>query len=359
MKNKIAIFFCLLFVISSNLLIFLACGGTGPVGPIINTDHILTQYFDDTMPSEDIEFTHSILNFIDFDRIIPLGQINPPGHIFPTDHIYFVLNGQYKNVYAPAGGKILYIEETGMYGDGAIRIAATDSMTYYLGHIFVDENLEVGQNVSSGDILGLSGNTSCVDFGLLNKNIENNFLNEKYPPTTIYGDKPLSYYIEPLKSQLYSLVKTPTPPENNDYVYDGGVTDGSFAYDDLGSLLGNWFRENCFNADGWYDWEDTLSFGFDVYFPNQIRYGVGEYSYAFALNNDDSPIRPEDVSVSSGKITYYIYNANNTSIGLPNSSRIGLLIVQMISDTKLRLEFFEDTDNQTRDFTTSSSYYVR
>ncbi len=336
-----------------------------------NTSDTITQYFDSSLPDGTMEFTNSILNAEDFERIIPLGNINPPGHTFPTDHIYFVLTAiinpdnlddpnNLRPVFAPTAGKILYIEETGMYGDGSIRVGVTNTMTYYLGHIFVDESLKVGDTVLAGAQLGISGNTSCVDLGVLNKNINNGFLSQKLPFTTIYGDKPLSYYGEPLRSELYALVKPPTPTEEPDYVYDGGVTDGEFAIDKLGSLRGQWFREGGYLPSGWYEWDVMLSFGYDVYYKNQIRIALGSYSNAFAISSEDGPVDPKDVSVASGVVTYYLYNANNTSKGLPpTTARSGLMIVQMLSDTRIKLEIFDDTTSTTRAFTSAALYYVR
>lgn len=206
MKKIFGFVFCFLLIIS-NCFLIVGCG-CNDGGHFSETEDILLEYFDETLPSGIIEFTYSILNFTDFDRITPLGQVNPRGHTFPTDHIYFVTNGLEKPVFAPSGGKILHIEEPGDYGDRAIRIAVTSTMTYYLGHIFVDETLKQGDTIVAGTQIGTIGNTSCVDFGVLNKNINNGFLSEKLPPTTTYGDKPLSYYAEPLTHSTILIGKT-------------------------------------------------------------------------------------------------------------------------------------------------------
>jgi len=359
MKRLFALL-CIFLLGISNILLVSSCGTNHNNGDD-NTpnDFDFTEYFDEGLPSNIFEFTRAVMSFDDFDRIIPLGQINPPGHTFPTDHIYFVLKGPQKPVYAPVGGKVLYIEETGMYGDGAIRIGVTDTMTYYLGHVFVDANLHVGDTVIEGEQIAFSGNTSCVDFGLLNKNMDNGFLSQKLPLTTIYGDKPLSYYSEPLRSQLYAYVQPPQPSEDPQYVYDQGVTDGDFALDQPGTLCGNWLLEGGLRADGWYDWASTLAFGYDVYYPQQIIIGIGTSDNAFAINNADNPIRPENVSVSSGAVAYYLYNANNTVKGIPTASRTGLMMVQLLSDTRIKLEIFEDTTSERRDFTEAALYYQR
>lgn len=325
-----------------------------------NVEDQLPYYFDETLQVGTLEFTYSVLDFNDFSRIIPLGNINPPGHTYPSDHIYFVLTNTVNDtmVYAPAGGKVIYIGEPGIYGDRDIRIAVTNTMTYYIGHIFINENIKVGDIIAAGNQIGISGNTQCVDFGVLNKNVRNEFLSGYYPVVALYGDKPLSYYAEPLKSELYSLVKPPKPIGDADYIYDGGVTDGKFVYDIAGTLCGNWFKEDCM-PNSWYEWTAALSFSYDNYYTDQIRIAIGTTSTPYALNNNDNPIKPEDVSVSSSAVAYYIYNGNNTNLGLPMGERIGLIMVQMLSDNKLKLEFFNDTTSISRAFTNSALYYIR
>jgi len=361
LKKKLVLVLSILLIFSS-CLFFSSCGcsndeyyNTNNTGDVLD----LSSYFDPNLPDGTVEFTHPIMDFEDFERIIPLGKISPPGHTFPTDHIYFVTKGFGSLVYAPARGKILHIGEPGMYGDCDIRIGITNKITYYIGHVFISEGLEVGDIVEVGAQIGTNGNTSCVDFGLINKDVNNVFISQNYPVATLYGDKPLTYYAEPLRSQLYALVKPVQPVEEPDYVYDGGVTDGEFALDQAGTLLGNWFREDCLRPDGWYEWEDTLSFGYDIFYTDQIWIGIGTYSNTFAIKNEDNPINPEDVSVESGIVTYYIYNANNTNKGLPTGDPMGVMLVQMLSDSRIKLEIFEGITSGPSEFTGNASYYVR
>jgi len=357
LKKIFAFVFGIIFILCGNLFLT-SCGESNDDGGGEFVED-LSSYFDSTLPSGTLELSHSIMSVEDFDRIIPLGQINPPGHTFPTDHIYFVLTGLDRTIYAPTGGKVLYIEETGLYGDGAIRIGVTSTMSYYLGHVFVSEDLQVGDMVEAGDEIAMSGNTSCVDLGVINKDIDNGFLSEKYPAVTLYGDKPLSYYNEPLRTQLYEMVCPLQPSNDPDFVYDEEVTDGEFAIDELGTLCGNWLLEGCFDSQSWYEWTDTLAFGYDVYYPDQIRIGIGTYSNAFALNKEDNPVRPEDVTVSSGAVAYYLYNANNVSNEVFMTSREKLMMVQMLSDTRIKIEIFDDTTSVSRAFTSGALYYVR
>lgn len=357
MKKLLAIIFGIIFVFTGNFLLT-SCGDNHHYEDETDYDSLLT-FFDPNLPTGTLEFTDSIMNLSDFDRIIPLGQLNPPGHTFPTDHIYFVLNGTAGEIYAPCGGKILYIGEPGVYGDRAVRIGVTSTMAYYLDHILLDTELKVGDTVVAGSQIGTKGNTPCVDFGVINKNVINAFISEDYPTVTLYGDKPLSFYAEPLRTQLYAMVKPAQPTEEPDYVYDKGVTDGEFVFDQLGTLCGNWVKEVDDNSGTRYEWENTLAFGYDVYYPDQIRIGIGTSSNAFALNNSDNPIRPEDVNTSSGAVAFYLYNANNVTNEVFLTGREKLMMVQLLSDTRLKLEIFDDTTSVSREFTSASIFYVR
>ena len=356
-KGYISIF-CVLLLFCNVFLLSSCCNDDNTDDIVIEEENHMLEYFDNTLNSGEVEFTNLILNFEHFERIIPLGQLNPPGHTFPTDHVYFVLTGSSRPIYAPTRSKVLFIESAGDYGDGAIRMAVTDSVTYYLGHIFVNENLKVGDVVEAGTQIGISGNTVCVDFGVLNKNIENNFINSNYPITTLYGDKPLTYYSQELRSQLYSLVKPASPAGYSEYVYDGGVTDGNFVYDVQNTLCGNWFKENSYD-NSWYEWEDTLAFSYNEYYTNQIRIASGLYGNAFAINNGDNPIKPDNVNVSTGVVTYYLYNANNTLMGEPTGSYDWVMLVQMVSNTRIKLEIFNAVGGASYAFTSAALYYTR
>jgi len=56
--------------------------------------------------AENFTFTCIPLEYDAYYEIIPLGNINPPCHTFPTDHVYFVLNDDVHSVRAPGNGVI-------------------------------------------------------------------------------------------------------------------------------------------------------------------------------------------------------------------------------------------------------------
>ena len=55
----------------------------------------------------------------------------------------------------------------------------------------------------------------------------------RYSRETLYGDGPLKYFEEPLRSQLYAKVDR-----------DGSERDGRIDYDVKGTLSGNWFADD-------------------------------------------------------------------------------------------------------------------
>lgn len=54
-----------------------------------------------------------------------------------------------------------------------------------------------------------------------------------------------------------------------------------------------------------------------------------------------------------------LYNANNTYAGAPSGQRVGLMLVQMLSNTRIRVEIFWDTISESKEFTKTSWYHQR
>jgi hypothetical protein len=75
--------------------------------------------------------------------ITPLGNLNPPGHTLPTDHIYFYFVdpdhcpcdlATPREVRAPAAGTVAYILRV---TDDKVGIRIDDRVMYYPGHLRV------------------------------------------------------------------------------------------------------------------------------------------------------------------------------------------------------------------------------
>jgi hypothetical protein len=79
--------------------------------------------------------TSPIVDPKDLLALIPLGNLNPPGHTFPVDHIYFVfnLNATHIPVYNPASGTITDIgAETRYDANSGNFIESSYAITYTL-----------------------------------------------------------------------------------------------------------------------------------------------------------------------------------------------------------------------------------
>ena len=56
-------------------------------------------------------FNSMPINFTSFGYVTPIGNLNPPAHTFPTDHIYFYPNSGSFEIYAPGNITIISIAE--------------------------------------------------------------------------------------------------------------------------------------------------------------------------------------------------------------------------------------------------------
>ncbi|MFA5070312.1 MAG: hypothetical protein WC528_03440 [Patescibacteria group bacterium] len=68
--------------------------------------------------------------------LTPLGNINPPGHVIPIDHIYFqsLAEGQIP-LYAPANAKIINDRRVGEIGDRRVHSHRIFNISSYLQRI--------------------------------------------------------------------------------------------------------------------------------------------------------------------------------------------------------------------------------
>ncbi|MDP6510913.1 MAG: hypothetical protein QGH23_06880, partial [Dehalococcoidia bacterium] len=91
-------------------------------------------------------FTVSPTNFGSIDHIVTLGNINPPGHVFPADHIYFYLANpdssgvtDIATLYSPGNltvTRVLADEHvTAGFTDYSMTLKSCEDITIVFGHI--------------------------------------------------------------------------------------------------------------------------------------------------------------------------------------------------------------------------------
>ncbi|MEO8481672.1 MAG: hypothetical protein ABI634_05640 [Acidobacteriota bacterium] len=281
--------------------------------------------------------------------VVPIGNLNPPGHTLPTDHAYFYHrlrnpSAPRYDVVAPAAGTVRYVTRG---ADDAIGVQATTTTMYYLGHVLVDAGLTGGSVVAAGQHLGMTSQLSYgLDLGVINDAVTVFFVNPlRYSSNTLHAESPLPYFAEPLRSSVYAKVESAMPANN-----------GRIDFDRAGRLAGNWFLEGLAPSDSSNvsAGPRQLAFVRDVLNPSAVRISVGgtlAMTGVFAI--DSGAPDPADVSAASGAIGYRLF------YGQAGPRAAGLLMVRMLEDTRAQVEVFADSQDSRTEFTTASQIYVR
>jgi len=323
-----------------------------------------------------ITFTCLPVNENDYNEIYPLGSLSPPGHTFPTDHVYFKLTTPWTypppyQVKAPADGTIteIYYSQydwpegsghSGKYDDYSITITHTDTFKIKFGHISELENwvleqagtLELGWNpietpipVSVGDVVGrLAGSGGVqgdLDMWAIDENVKLNFIHPEKYSYAANAVCPLDYFEDNLKATLYQKVSRTAEPR-------GGKID----FDQPGKLVGNWFLENITDPLG--GWGKHLAFVYDRDDPSQIRVSVGGTLsilvgvYQIDGNSPD----PAEVSAENGIIVYRLRGTTNWQ------GETATILAQVVDNEKIKVEGFEGHPSDPT-FTSNAKYYTR
>ncbi len=344
--------------------------------------YFLSNFGGDNLGSGPITFTYSPLEENLIDSITPLGNLNPPGHTFPTDHIYLNLSeGQdappYAMIRAPADGIITGIElgvydrpdGGGTYEDYALDFTYTSTFKGYFYHLNgLDQSIlqeagtlntdgytDVHIPVEAGDVLGkiewIQPYGYGMDWGVIDYDVTLGFTNSDryedpcHPP--LHSVCPLDYCAEPLKTSLYEKVGRTAEPR-------GGKID----FDQPGKLVGNWFAEGIDESDPLGDWSNHLAFVYNLYDPTQIKISIGGNLsitglYSVVGNFPD----PADVSIETGKVCYQLQGTPMESGG---GQQEGVLIAQVVDTNRIKVDTIEGVQaSSDPDFTENAKYYIR
>jgi hypothetical protein len=316
--------------------------------------------------------TAAPVNLDELDFIVPLGWLNPPGHTFPTDHIYFSFKDRTlrHDIYAPADGYIRWVYHTALTSQGVdgsdykIEIQHTTTFCSYLDHIhFLDPaiaealgpertgSLDVHIPVRAGQRLGTTaggnGGIVSIDLGVMNPAVTQGFVvPAHYNYATLHADSPLRYYDEPLRSTLYSKVRC-----------DGVDKDGRICLDVDGTLAGNWFSEGA----GLNDWSRELAFAVDPLHPALRRIVTGGELGVIAMTAT-RPTAPDPATVTphSGRVAYPLLGFDpNLGGGTCYVPIEGFLLVQMLTGRRIRVELRWASLDSLSDFGPSARIYTR
>jgi len=302
----------------------------------------------------------------------PLGNLGPPAHVLPTDHtyLYFVdpWSGNVGNqdcsarpVYAAGAGYVNFILQTETRGDTKLMVQMTKTFFYYYDHVLVASGIKVGSQVSAGQqIATTTGLCPSMDLGVIDLDqTPTGYVNPaRYGDMGAHPASPYKYFTAELRNLYYSKVRVlegvPVAPATLDGRVDWGLR---------GKLSGDWFHVSLANAPASTITSPqgnagTLSFAYDWY-RNEPRISVGgtiaaagllatKDIFASVWNSPD----PNTVSVASGLVAYQ---------GFPLLGQIGQgwMLVQMLSDERIKVEYFKGASVKPTAFTAAAQEYVR
>lgn len=318
-----------------------ACGdgGSRSSGP---TTPSPTQSF----PTGTLSLTVSPIDQSAIRWITPLGNLNPPGHTLPTDHIYFYFAdpdaresfvARRTAFFAPGPGTVTWVLGGAIGQETKIIVRQTATHSYYLDHLIPSITLTAGMTLTAGQTLGTTGSAYAIDLGVLDDTRTVGFLNPaRYTNSdALHADAPLKYYAEPVRSQLYGRVQRMGPD-----------LDGTTNYDVAGRLSGNWFA-----TVG----ASPVSFAYDTWDPARVLISLGTGSMLGVFGIAAGDPAPRDVSAATGVVLYTIRRTYNGPTP-PTTGTTAWMLVQMTDDTHMRLELFT---SRPVDFTSSARTFSR
>ncbi len=314
-------------------------------------------------------------------EITPLGNVDPPGHTIPTNHVYTHLtlpreSTQTLPLYLPADVWLAHISINHGFTqdpeDDTIYFAVCKDVIGYFNHVkklspemqkivdnykcSADNNknncmIQVLIPLKKGTYLGevgrLQGN---FDFGTIDLRTEHNFVNEeRYAERTLHIQCPFDYYAPELKNKYYSLLQ------------GDSKSCGKTNYDIPETLQGNWFYGDSREYYGG-DWVKHAFFGYDNVKPERAVLSFG------GVIVPENGLRWKFIPVNSGTInrkfedvkadeTIYCYDANNQDQF--NKSPSGRILVKMENDKQIKVEYQNGGCSGNLIFTNNAKIYER
>jgi hypothetical protein len=320
-------------------------------------------------------FDHFPVEMDKIDKIIPLGNLNPPGHTFPTDHIYFMTNPTiYQegfNVFAPGDivitriSKICYdppqdgTEEDysiDFYRDGYVngRFGHINSLSQNLSDIVGEFGEEYGDyvtswqiadrtytsyekslnlDIDSGMMLGTAGKAGGYDFWLKDTHVELNWVNQEWTQHFQHTVCPLEYFEKDLQNTMKSKLKnwdgSPVYPAN----YCGKID-----YDIPNTAQGIWTKHDYVNRAEEYG----LSLVYDNFNASLGAISVGMAGdntwdcrvYHFTPKDDGFRNRKFSEVTNDGNIYYYLCDEFEYSSGYNK-----VILLKVTADREIRFQF--------------------
>lgn len=304
-------------------------------------------------------------------EITPLGNIGPPGHTVPTEHMYFHISaGGVSNRKVPlsAPGEIYILQVSGgedvSQGEFFMIFALCRDVFGYFGHIkeLSDElkgvlaGIECEQwttnpgnicarnlflKVAPGTVLGSVGDLQGnFDFGAFDYRTKLEYANPwQYGdpeasgfnrPRSLHIVCPLDLYEIEIRTELYDKLPRTAAPEC-----------GQVMQDKAGTLQGNWFLAGATGGSG----DNAVFFGYDNFDPSLGIVSVGGVftepgKMEFTPRGSGLRNRRFDEVTVDGQV--YCYERDGTgrseSYTEPGSLLEGHVLVRLNHDTEIQIE---------------------
>lgn len=268
-----------------------------------------------------------------------LGSLNPPGHVLPTDHVYFydwdlstrgASPTDVRDVIMPATGAVCFIIfQAG--ADSKVAFRATDNFYFYLDHVVLTQADTLGQIIQAGTKVGTTAAGSTLDLGAYDMSVSHTgFIDTtRYPPQTVHYVSPWKYFTPVLQAQITPhIYRTPAA-----FTLDGQIDFGI-----AGKLVGDWFLQGMptDSSPDPYGWTRTISFAYDYFDPAQVRISIGGTVAGTGVWAIDSTApSPQTVTVASGIVAYKLYSPFD-----PGFPPYGLMLVAMLDPSTIKVEVF-------------------
>lgn len=232
-------------------------------------------------------FTALPMALADLRGLVPLGNLNPSGHTFPTDHLYFYIrladpsdnsSGPASvNVYAPGDVRITqvaateYLSAEPSYTDYTLTFYSCDELHAYFGHMqslssslstqvgsltsdcetystgganFRSCSKTVSIDVTAETLLGTAGRAGqlALDFGAYDSRITSTALvsQDRFTTSYPYAVCPIDYFSASLKSDLEARFSSYTGETQR----TTAPVCGEVGQDVSGTAQGIWFLPN-------------------------------------------------------------------------------------------------------------------
>lgn len=333
----------------------IACGGSmnepGNHGP--------PPYTDTPAPANGVaQFTVLPVAIAPGLSVAALGNLNPPGHVLPTDHAYFYdgdlsasrpFGTDVRPVYMPATGAVFFV----LHQSGAeykIMFRATSTFYFYFDHLVPTTPPNVGDVIQAGTQIGTTTMGAALDFGAFDQSATHTgFLNAaRYPVQTQWYVSPWKYFTPELQALIVPhLFRAPSADK----------LDAKIDFSVPGKLVGDWFLQAMpVDSSAYpYGWSRTISFAYDYYDPTQVRISIGGTIGAAGVWAIDSTApRPETVTVGSGLVRYKLYSQFD-----PGFPPVGVLLAQMTNDSTIKVELFTGSAASATQFDGREITFVR